>query len=110
MQKLASPERSPQTASGDFLEAVLEGLSLPQKALPSRFFYDEAGSALFERITEVPEYYLTRTEIALLNSLRRGAEREASRPAPRLLNSARAPAARPGCCSPRWTAPAPTYP
>ena len=68
MQKLASPERSPQTASGDFLEAVLEGLSLPQKALPSRFFYDEAGSALFERITALPEYYPTRTEIALLNS------------------------------------------
>ena len=68
MQKLASPERSPQAASGDFLEAVLEGLSLPQKALPSRFFYDEAGSALFERITALPEYYPTRTEIALLNS------------------------------------------
>jgi dimethylhistidine N-methyltransferase len=72
MQKLASPERGLQTASGDFLEAVLEGLSLPQKALPSRFFYDEAGSALFERITEVPEYYLTRAEIVLLNSF--GAE------------------------------------
>ena len=44
------------------------GLSLPQKALPSRFFYDEAGSGLFEQITELPEYYPTRTEIALLKS------------------------------------------
>jgi dimethylhistidine N-methyltransferase len=72
MQKLASAERATQTASSDFLEAVLEGLSLSQKTLPSRFFYDEAGSALFERITEVPEYYLTRAEIALLDSF--GAE------------------------------------
>lgn len=69
MQKLAKLE-SPAAygASSDFLEAVLHGLSLPQKALPSRFFYDEAGSELFERITDLPEYYPTRAEIALLRS------------------------------------------
>ncbi len=69
MQKLARLEKSAaHAADSGFLEAVLHGLSLPQKALPSRFLYDEAGSALFERITELPEYYPTRTEIAMLDS------------------------------------------
>ncbi len=36
------------------------------REIPSKLFYDEAGSALFERITELPEYYQTRTERALL--------------------------------------------
>ena len=42
--------------------AVREGLSASSKWLPAKLFYDEAGSALFEQITELPEYYLTRTE------------------------------------------------
>ena len=42
--------------------AAREGLSATPKRLPSWLFYDEAGSALFEQITELPEYYLTRTE------------------------------------------------
>ncbi len=42
--------------------AVLEGLSQTPKTLPPWLFYDEAGSQLFEQITELPEYYLTRTE------------------------------------------------
>ena len=41
------------------------GLSSPQKTLPPWLFYDEAGSQLFEQITALPEYYLTRTERAL---------------------------------------------
>ena len=45
---------------------VLEGLTARQKRLPSKYFYDERGSGLFERITEQPEYYLTRAEQALL--------------------------------------------
>jgi dimethylhistidine N-methyltransferase len=48
-----------------FLEDVLAGLSLPQKALPPKYFYDAAGSRLFERICRLPEYYLTRAELAL---------------------------------------------
>jgi L-histidine N-alpha-methyltransferase len=52
-----------------FLTAVARGLSQPQKSLPSRFFYDEAGSELFERITKLPEYYLTGAEQAILESL-----------------------------------------
>ena len=46
-------------------EVVRESLSRPSKALPPWLFYDEAGSALFERITELPEYYLTRSERAI---------------------------------------------
>ncbi len=45
---------------------VLEGLSAAQKALSSAWFYDEEGSRLFQRIMALPEYYLTRTEHALL--------------------------------------------
>jgi L-histidine N-alpha-methyltransferase len=50
----------------DFRDAVLHGLSQKQKTVPARYFYDERGSELFEQITRVPEYYLTRTETALL--------------------------------------------
>jgi len=52
----------------DFRTAVLEGLARPHKTLPCKFFYDEAGSALFDAICEQPEYYPTRTEIGILNA------------------------------------------
>jgi L-histidine Nalpha-methyltransferase len=45
---------------------VAEGLSRPVRELPPKLFYDERGSRLFEEITRLPEYYLTRTERALL--------------------------------------------
>jgi dimethylhistidine N-methyltransferase len=48
-----------------FREDVVAGLSLPQKALPPKYFYDAAGSKLFEKICRLPEYYLTRAELAL---------------------------------------------
>lgn len=66
--ELAGLETTTPCADDDFLCEVLRGLSLPQKSLPSRFFYDAVGSALFEQITELPEYYPTRTEIGLLRS------------------------------------------
>src|SRR5262252_372192 len=47
-------------------EDVLAGLSLPQKSIPPKYFYDEQGCRLFEEICELPEYYLTRTETAIL--------------------------------------------
>ena len=50
-----------------FRDAVLTGLGRRPKELPCKFFYDEKGSALFDAICEVPEYYLTRTEIAILD-------------------------------------------
>ncbi len=52
-----------------FLEDVLRGLSAPRKTLPSKYFYDGEGSRLFEAICELPEYYVTRTETALLASI-----------------------------------------
>jgi len=48
-----------------FRQDVIAGLSPPQKALPPKHFYDAAGSRLFERICRLPEYYLTRAELAL---------------------------------------------
>ncbi len=48
------------------IEEVLSGLAEYPKRIPPKFFYDERGSKLFEAICELPEYYLTRTEIALL--------------------------------------------
>lgn len=50
----------------DFARSVLAGLSLEQKELPCRFLYDARGSELFEDITELEEYYPTRTEAAIL--------------------------------------------
>src|SRR5207248_2044358 len=50
------------------LEDVREGLSHPQKELSPKYFYDRRGSELFEEITRLPEYYLTRSERALLSS------------------------------------------
>jgi L-histidine N-alpha-methyltransferase len=51
-----------------FRDAVLAGLSNSPKSLPCKFFYDQRGSALFEAICEVPEYYLTRTELGILKT------------------------------------------
>ena len=48
---------------------VIAGLSQPAKTLPCKWFYDVAGSELFEQITETPEYYLTRVETRLLLEL-----------------------------------------
>lgn len=47
---------------------VLTGLTADQKYIPSKYFYDERGSKLFETICNLPEYYPTRTELRLLSS------------------------------------------
>jgi dimethylhistidine N-methyltransferase len=57
----ASPVSDPA-----FRDDVLAGLAAPIRAIPARWFYDRRGSELFEAITGLPEYYLTRTETALL--------------------------------------------
>jgi dimethylhistidine N-methyltransferase len=51
-----------------FLAEVLIGLRKPQKELPSKYFYDERGSQLFERICELEEYYITRTEASIMQA------------------------------------------
>jgi len=48
------------------LDEILSGLGNRQKTLPAKLFYDEAGCDLFNRITQLPEYYVTRAEVALL--------------------------------------------
>ncbi len=65
MTDLAAPAPA-AAASPALLREIAAGLSRPQKELSPRFFYDERGSRLFEEITRLPEYYLTRTERALL--------------------------------------------
>ncbi|MGR9071498.1 MAG: L-histidine N(alpha)-methyltransferase [Gammaproteobacteria bacterium] len=53
-------------ADEDIRQDVLDGLKQGQKHIAPKYFYDARGSALFDRICRLPEYYLTRTEIALL--------------------------------------------
>jgi L-histidine Nalpha-methyltransferase len=61
-----APTATPVSANEAVLHEALAGLTAkPQKTLPPWLFYDERGSQLFEQITELPEYYLTRTERAL---------------------------------------------
>ena len=55
-------------ASASFLEDVTAGLSARHKTLLPKYFYDEQGSKLFDAICELPEYYPTRTELAMLEA------------------------------------------
>ncbi len=52
-----------------FLQDVLAGLNASPKTLPCKYFYDRRGSELFEKICECDDYYVTRTEIALLQEI-----------------------------------------
>jgi dimethylhistidine N-methyltransferase len=62
---ISDDERRPP--SNELLEIAQRGLSLKPKRLPSWLFYDKRGSELFDDICEQPEYYLTRSEIALMD-------------------------------------------
>lgn len=57
-------DREPARLS--FLEETIAGLSQTPKKLPCKFFYDARGAKLFQKICELPEYYITRTELAIL--------------------------------------------
>jgi L-histidine N-alpha-methyltransferase len=54
---------------GQLMADVLRGLTQPRKALPPKYFYDERGAQLFDAICDLPEYYLTRAEYALLETI-----------------------------------------
>ncbi len=56
--------------TSDFLVDVIAGLSSEPRTLPCKYFYDERGAALFQKICELPEYYITRTEIDILDRYR----------------------------------------
>jgi dimethylhistidine N-methyltransferase len=77
--RFALTEADPREHFDSFASAVEEGLCEDPKSLPCRFLYDEVGSEIFEEICDLPEYYLTRTEHALL-------ERHADEIAARLPN------------------------
>ena len=61
-------ERDAEGIDRAFRADVLAGLAMPQKAVPARWFYDDAGSRLFEEITRLPEYYPTRAETEILQT------------------------------------------
>ena len=54
--------------SENFRDDVLNGLAQPRKALAPKYFYDARGSELFEAICDLPEYYPTRTELAMMQA------------------------------------------
>jgi dimethylhistidine N-methyltransferase len=59
-----------QTAlDSDFAGDLLRALAQPRKSISPKYFYDSVGSQLFDRICELPEYYPTRTEVALLRQV-----------------------------------------
>jgi L-histidine N-alpha-methyltransferase len=57
---------APPDARKEFAQAVIRGLEASPRCLDSRYLYDDKGSDIFEKITEQPEYYQTRTEERLL--------------------------------------------
>ncbi len=61
------PASAAPPATSDLLSDVIAGLSSDPRALPCKYFYDERGAALFQKICELPEYYVTRTEIDILS-------------------------------------------
>ena len=63
---LARLQRDPPPLDGSFADSLLAGLAKTPKEIACKYFYDDAGSRLFDRICELPEYYQTRTETLLL--------------------------------------------
>ncbi|MEX8518836.1 MAG: L-histidine N(alpha)-methyltransferase [Leptothrix sp. (in: b-proteobacteria)] len=66
LQAESPPYANGQDSRGEFASALLQALRATPRSIAPKFFYDAAGSALFDRICALDEYYLTRTETALL--------------------------------------------
>ena len=64
--------RAVESAGDSFLNDVLQGLGRKQKSLPSKYFYDDAGSRLFDEICGLVEYYPYHTELCMLPEIGRG--------------------------------------
>ena len=64
---LTAPQPIAPPESPDFLADVIAGLSSNPRTIPCKYFYDARGAALFQKICELPEYYVTRTEIDILD-------------------------------------------
>ncbi len=64
---LTAPEQISPPEASDFISDVIAGLSSNPRTLPYKYFYDERGAALFQKICDLPEYYITRTEIDILD-------------------------------------------
>ena len=71
MTEVAIELHDQNPSTGDIYSEVVAGLSMDTKRLSPKFFYDRRGSLLFDAITELPEYYLTRAEIAILKQSRK---------------------------------------
>jgi L-histidine Nalpha-methyltransferase len=67
---ITAPPQVSAPESADFLADVIAGLSSNPRTIPCKYFYDERGAALFQKICELPEYYVTRTEIDILDRSR----------------------------------------
>ncbi len=63
---MSKSEPELDAGNAEFLSEVLKGLKSNPKTLPCKYFYDKKGSELFEKITRLPEYYLTRTEMKIM--------------------------------------------
>jgi dimethylhistidine N-methyltransferase len=61
------PAAEATAEKSELLSDVIAGLSSDPRSLPCKYFYDEQGAALFQKICELPEYYVTRTEIEILD-------------------------------------------
>jgi dimethylhistidine N-methyltransferase len=61
------PASAATEEKSELLSDVIAGLSSDSRSLPCKYFYDEQGAALFQKICELPEYYVTRTEIDILD-------------------------------------------
>ncbi|AHM62291.1 putative methyltransferase [Flammeovirgaceae bacterium 311] len=59
--------KKPAPKNSAFARDVLAGLTAPQRRLPSKYFYDKRGDAIFQAIMKMPEYYLTRSEYEILD-------------------------------------------
>jgi dimethylhistidine N-methyltransferase len=68
MRRPPTPVLDLQPATSVFLNEVVAGLSSVPRTLPCKFFYDRHGAALFQKICELPDYYITRTELQILQS------------------------------------------